>query len=82
MATYAENLATARDNLAEELANETARRLALTAAGDPPPTTYTFGGKTFDWNGYLAAVIAQIKALDDAATAADPFEYHQTAYPG
>ena len=44
-----------RDNLEAELQDETARRAALTAAGSPPPTTYSVGGKSFDWNGYLAA---------------------------
>lgn len=59
-----------RDNLESELEDETARRAALTAAGHPPPTTYSVGGRSVDWNGYLAAVQAQIAAYDAMLTKA------------
>lgn len=58
-----DDLKAARDNLATELRQETARRVALTAAGNPPPTTYTSGGRSFDWNGYVRAVRAEIQSL-------------------
>jgi hypothetical protein len=59
-----------RDNLEAELENETARRLALTAAGHPPPATYTVAGKQVDWNGYLSLMLARIKEANDAVLAA------------
>jgi hypothetical protein len=58
-----DDLKAARDNLAAELRNETARRVALTAAGNPPPTTYSFAGRSLDWNGWLKAVRAEIQSL-------------------
>lgn len=61
---YVDDLKSARDSLATELKNETARRAALTAAGHPPPATYTVGGRSVDWSGYLAAITAQIKEID------------------
>lgn len=54
-----------RDNLEKELEDETARRAALTAAGHPPPTTYSVGGRSVDWNGYLSAMQAQIGYYND-----------------
>ena len=51
--TTVERLVRIRDNLAEEFDNETARRAAITAAGNPAPTTYTVSGKNFDWTGYV-----------------------------
>lgn len=58
-----DDLKAARDNLAAELRNETARRVALTAAGNPPPTTYSFAGRSLDWNGWLRAVRSEIQSL-------------------
>ena len=80
---YVDSLKTARDNLAAELEDETTRRLALTAAGKPPPTTYSANGRSVSWNEYLATMVGQIKALDDAVIAADePYEYHLRGYSG
>lgn len=54
-----------RDNLESELSNETARRLALTVAGDPPPTNYSVGGKSFSWNDYVRTMLGLIKDAND-----------------
>ena len=81
MPTLAEQYATIAANLAAELAGETARRAAIVAAGNPAPTTYSVGGKSFDWNGYLATMMAQIKEANALANAAaPPFEEHMRGY--
>lgn len=49
------------DNMLQELEDETARRLALTAAGKPAPVTYSWGGRSVDWNGYRTSAMAAIK---------------------
>lgn len=71
-----------RDNLESELQDETLRRYNLTAAGHPPPTTYSVDGRSVDWNGYLAAMTANIKAVNEIIGASDPFEHVVTAYTG
>ena len=58
-----------RDNLEKELQDETARRAAIIAAGDPPPTTYSHGGKSYDWNGYLAVRLQALKDITDLVIA-------------
>lgn len=45
-----------RDNLLAELANESARRAALTAAGNPAPATYQAGNKQVHWTEYVVAM--------------------------
>ena len=59
-----------RDNLAAELAGETARRAAIVAAGNPPPATYSVLGKSVSWNDYVSMMGAQIKAWNEEALAA------------
>jgi len=78
---YSDDIKSARDNLAAELKNETARRLALTAAGNPPPTTYHVGGKSVSWNEYVKMMAEQIQSLTDLANAQDdPWELPMNAY--
>lgn len=78
---YVDDLTTIRDNLVGELKNETTRRLALTAAGHPPPTTYSVGGRNVDWNGYLGVMVARIKEMDDLLGGAEePFELPMSGY--
>ena len=77
---YADDLTAARENLAAELKNETARRKRMTDAGMEPPTTYTIKKAngvmdSYDWNGYLQVMLANLKTLDELATQeAEPFE--------
>lgn len=73
-ANAANDWASIAGNLRTELANETKRRADLTGAGSPPPTTYTFAGRSFDWNGYLNAMLQAIGAAEEKSAAADPFE--------
>lgn len=64
-----------RDNLVSELEDETARRVALTAAGNPPPTTYQVAGKAVHWNEYLAEMTKQIEFWNGMVISADdPYE--------
>jgi hypothetical protein len=53
-----------RNNLESELANETARRLAITDAGNPPPTNYSAGGKSVSWDGYVSMMVEKIEKLN------------------
>jgi hypothetical protein len=69
VAANPDDLQAIRDNLIAELKGETARRAALVAAGNPPPTTYTVKGRSTDWNGYLTAMIAQIKEMNELVIA-------------
>ncbi len=59
-----------RDNLAAELAGETARRAAIVAAGNPAPATYTVSGKTVQWTEYLTAILDKIAVLNQQVIAA------------
>jgi hypothetical protein len=63
-----------RDQLEKELENETLRRLNLTAAGNPPPTSYTVGGKQVQWNEYLQTMLAQIQGYNDLIARNAPYE--------
>lgn len=62
-----------RDNIESELENETARRLALTEAGQPPPASYSLGGKSVSWSEYLTSRKQDIIDLNELinATGAD-----------
>ncbi len=70
MATFADDLTAIRDSLTQELKGEMVRRAAIVAAGNPPPTTYTVGGKNVDWNGYLSATLQHIAELNQQVLAA------------
>lgn len=69
-----------RDQLEKELENETLRRYNLTAAGNPPPTTYTVQGKQVQWNEYLQTMRDTIKELNDLIAQNDPYELPIQAY--
>lgn len=79
-------LVTIRDNLEKELQDETLRRATLTAAGHPPPTSYTSGGKSVSWNEYVSTMRESIKELNELinVTGADGGfpEGSIVAYPG
>lgn len=83
---YLTDLTAARDSLLAEIKGETARRAALVAAGNPPPTTYSVGGRNVDWNGWLGAVMAHLKEMNELIAAGDPadggnlYETHVRAY--
>lgn len=80
MASYLENLRTIRDNLVEELVDETTRRLALTAAGNPPPTTYSVDGQNVDWNGYLKTMHEKIAAINTLLQNEELYEIIEHGY--
>ena len=70
-----------RDQLEKELENETLRRLNLTVAGDPPPTTYSVDGQNLDWNGYLDVMLRKIKEINDMLSGSeDLYEFHVHGY--
>jgi hypothetical protein len=50
------NLVSIRDALAAELLKELQRRAALVADGKPPPTDYSLGGKSVQWNAYVSGM--------------------------
>jgi len=54
MVTEAENIATIRANLLASLATESAN----------PKPSYSIDGQSVDWNGYRAAILAQVAALN------------------
>lgn len=65
MATRAQNLQTALDNIAARIA-------AITA--NPKPD-YSVDGKSYSWSGYLSMLITQSKALEEALVrAGGPYE--------
>jgi len=67
---FCDDLTTIRNNLVAELKAETARRAALTAAGNPPPATYTSAGKTISWNEYMQTMLDRIAKLNEQVIAA------------
>jgi hypothetical protein len=54
-----------RDNAQRELEDETLRRATLAAAGDPPPTNYSSGGKSVSWNDYMRTQLQFIRDIDE-----------------
>ena len=64
MADYLENLLTARDNVAANLA-------AITA--DPKPN-YTVDGQSVSWQSLFDSYMAQLEKLDAQINGAQPFE--------
>jgi hypothetical protein len=81
VADYLTSLTTARDNLANELAQETAQRLADQAAGKGVKTSYSAGGRSVDWNAYVSMMTDQIQKLNAAIVGADAFEIATIAVP-
>lgn len=65
MATRAQNLQTALNQMAERLVEVTAS----------PQMTYSVDGKSYDKNGYINLLINDMKPLEDAlARASGPYE--------
>ena len=50
-----------RDSQEKIIADELARVQALVAAGNPPPTTYSAGGRNFAWNEWYKGAIENLK---------------------
>lgn len=63
------------DNMLQELEDETARRLVLTAAGKPAPTTYSWGGRSVDWNGYRTSALQAIQEAMEILAKLNVTEY-------
>lgn len=72
MPTYLENLLTARDNIAANLA-------AITA--DPKPN-YSIDGQSVSWQGLFDSYMAQLAQLDAQINAADSFELRSRGFTG
>lgn len=64
MATALENQATAYSNACTRLAELDAESIQ-----DRARMTYTVGQRTYGWNEYRAALLAQIKAYEEGAEA-------------
>jgi hypothetical protein len=64
MPTYLENLTTARDQIAANLA-------AITAQ---PKPTYSIDGQSVSWQSLFDSYIAQLDKLNALIAAAEPFE--------
>ncbi len=69
MASNPDGITAIRDSLIAELKAETARRVALVQAGNPPPTTYSVGGKSVEWNAYLTEMRESIKEWNELVIA-------------
>ena len=57
------------DSIRAELKGETANRAALVAAGKPPPTSYSSGGRNMSWNEYMTTMMQVAQDAQDRATA-------------
>ncbi|HEX3870237.1 MAG TPA: hypothetical protein VHV77_07375 [Pirellulales bacterium] len=64
MPTLLENLMTARQNVAANLAEITAQ----------PKPTYAIDGQEVSWQSLFESYVAQLQALNAQIAAADPFE--------
>lgn len=72
MASYLDNLLTARDNVATNLA-------AITA--DPKPN-YSVDGQSVSWQSLFDSYMAQLERLDAQINGADPFEVRSRGFTG
>lgn len=70
MATYADNLATIRDNYAA----------ALAADSVSPQPSYSIDGKSVSRNEWRDSLLRQIKELNELILLASPYEYHVRPY--
>lgn len=68
MATYADNLIAARDNLAAVIAAKTAEWVT---AGCPP--TMGIDGESYSWNDYLQGKTEALEKLNALIRAAKPY---------
>ena len=72
MATDAENLATTRSNLLAALATDSAS----------PSKSYSIDGQSVDRNGWRRSLVAELKSLNEMATAlGGPFEVETIGEP-
>lgn len=65
MATYQENLETARDNLAAALVEATAN----------PKPNYTVDGQSVSWGDYLDSLQKSLDGINAKIAAGEPFEF-------
>lgn len=70
MATYLENLTTARDNIAARLAEITAQ----------PKPSYDVDGQRVEWNDYFKALTDQMDKLTTAINGASIYEEESIGY--
>lgn len=70
MATYLENLTTARDNIAARLAEITAI----------PKPSYDVDGQRVEWNDYFKALTDQLAKLNAAINGASIYEEESIGY--
>lgn len=61
---YLDDLLTARDSLAAELAGELARRAAIVAAGGIPPISYSGDGKSVSFNEWVSTCRRELAELN------------------
>lgn len=59
-----------RDNLEKAVEDELARVAALTAAGHPPPVSYSVSGKSVSWTDWYRSMLEQIQKMNDYIIAA------------
>lgn len=69
MPTYLDNLKTAREQIAANLAEMTAS----------PKPSYTIDGQTVSWQGLFDSYIRQLEQLDARIAAGEPFEFETQA---
>jgi len=67
--TYIDDLITTRDNIASLMASITAN----------PKPNYSIDGQTVAWGDYLEMLREQLKGLNEAIAAGEPFEYQTRA---
>lgn len=70
MATYLENLTTARDNIAARLAEITAQ----------PKPSYDVDGQRVEWNDYFKALTDQLAKLTETINGASIYEEQSIGY--
>lgn len=72
MPTYLQNLQTAREQIAANLATITAQ----------PKPNYTIDGQSVSWQSLFASYTDQLAKLDALIAAAEPFEIHSQGTTG
>jgi hypothetical protein len=78
---YLDEITAARDSLAAVIKGELARQAALVAAGNPPAVTYSAGGRSMDWNGWLKDAMDTLKTMNEAVVSAGgAWEYVTRGY--
>jgi hypothetical protein len=69
---FLNNLLTARDQVAQNLADLTAN----------PKPNYKIDGQVVSWQGLFDSYLAQLEKLNAQIAAADPFEIHSRGFTG